>query len=125
MKKLRLMIFATLAALAASANPNLGTTSAAQASPKAPSKSQTGTKDVRREISGTVKSVTGTQIAVQTGNGEILKVDASQAIKDHLSVSLSVGTMVAVKGTSDAKGVIHAESILRSKGAAAGAPSAH
>lgn len=67
------------------------------------------------EIYGTIKSIEGSQLTIQTRSGGLVKVDAAVAIQMHLAVPLVVGHAVGAKGTYDEKGVLHAEMILREK----------
>ena len=74
------------------------------------------------ELYGTVRSIKGSQLTIQTRTGRSVQVDAAAAIKAHLSVVPVLGHAVHVRGTSDKKGVLHAETILRAKDSPAGWP---
>jgi hypothetical protein len=47
--------------------------------------------------------------------GQLIQVDAATAMQAHLSVVPVVIHAVEVRGTTDASGVVHAETILRAK----------
>jgi len=74
------------------------------------------------EVYGTVRSIKGSQLTIQTRTGGSVQVDAAAAIRAHLSVVPVLGHAVHVRGTSDKKGVLHAETILRAKDSPAGWP---
>jgi hypothetical protein len=67
-------------------------------------------------------SIYGTLIAMQKGSltlrtrtGRLVTVDNSLAVKSYRSVIPTVGGALLVRGEYDAKGVLHARSILRAK----------
>lgn len=69
----------------------------------------------QHEIFGTISSVNGSQLTVQTRTGSFVQVDASAAIQNDLCVDLQPGGAVDVQGTYDASGVLLASSIQRAK----------
>jgi hypothetical protein len=70
---------------------------------------------VARDIFGIVYAVKGSQLTMQVRTGQLIQVDAATAMQAHLSVVPVVGHAVEVRGTADASGVVHAETILRAK----------
>ena len=72
-------------------------------------------KIVARDVFGIVQTINGSQLTIQTRNGQSVPVDATTAMQAHLSVVPVVGHAVEVRGTADASGLIHAETILHAK----------
>ena len=68
-----------------------------------------------REIYGKIESFKGTQVTLKTRTGENVQVDAKAAMEAQRSVPLVVGRAIAVKGTVDKAGVVHAEMLQRAK----------
>jgi len=81
--------------------------------------SEPGAQDVvsgsEHEIFGTITTVNGSQLTVQTRTGSLVQVDASTAIQNELSNDLMVGGVVDVRGTFDSHGVLQATVIQRAK----------
>ena len=75
------------------------------------------------EISGTIKSVAGDDIVLATRTGKLVRVDASNAVRRHLSVVLLVGEPVTVLGSYGKSGTVDATSISRAKPSPKGWPS--
>ncbi|HLJ27648.1 MAG TPA: DUF5666 domain-containing protein [Candidatus Angelobacter sp.] len=71
--------------------------------------------NTQHEIFGTISSVNGSQVTVQTRTGSLLQVDASLAIQNDQCIGLEVGAAVDVQGTFDANGTLLANSIQRAK----------
>jgi hypothetical protein len=67
------------------------------------------------DIYGVVLSTEGTNISIRTRVDKILKLDVAAAIKMHLCAPIVVGRAIEAHGTYDAKGVMHANTILRAK----------
>jgi hypothetical protein len=76
---------------------------------------QDNSKNSAHEIYGKILSVDGSRITIETRTRQVLKVDATDAVRTHMSVPLVVGHAIGAKGTSDAKSVLHAQLILRAK----------
>ncbi len=70
-------------------------------------------------IYGTIRSVKGSQLTVETRDKRMVKVDATTAIKTYRSVVLAVDGAINASGTYDAKGVLRAETIQRAKSSSA------
>jgi hypothetical protein len=68
-----------------------------------------------REVYGKILSVDGSRITIETRTGQVVTVDATDAVRNHMSVPLVAGHAVEARGTSDAKNVIHAQIVLRAK----------
>ena len=66
------------------------------------------------EIYGTIRTMTGSQLGLQTRTG-LVRVDAADALRTYQSAVLFVGRSVMVRGAFDAAGVLHAQTILRAK----------
>jgi hypothetical protein len=73
------------------------------------------TKGSTQEVVGTLRSVKGSDLTIQTQTGTVVKVDAKAAIQGHRSSVLIVGRAVSARGETDHKGVLHADTILRAK----------
>jgi hypothetical protein len=91
---------------------------APQAEKTSPASSSAGS----HEVYGTVRSIKGSQLTLQTRTGVLTQVDAAAAMKVHLSVVPVVGHALDVRGTTDKKGMLHAQTILRAKDSPAGWP---
>jgi hypothetical protein len=68
-----------------------------------------------REIYGKIQSIKGTMFTLQTRSGALIQVDAKPAVTAERSVNLLVGHAIAVKGTVDKAGVLHAEIVQKAK----------
>jgi hypothetical protein len=96
-----------------------------QTTPKpAPPAAQTEQPGPLHEVYGTVGSIEagGSQFTLRTRDGRSLKVDVTQAVQGHRSNMPQAGGSVDVRGTYDAKGVLHAETVNRAKDSPAGWP---
>jgi hypothetical protein len=86
---------------------------------QAPSGSQSVAKSANtgspHEIYGTIRSIKGSQLTIETRDKRMARVDAEAAIKAYRSVVLAVDHTIHVSGTYDSKGVLHAEMIQRAK----------
>jgi len=88
---------------------------AAKETPKKESAAKSAEEKAPREIYGKIQSFKGTRITLQTRSGSIVQVDAKSAMEAQRSAPLVVGRAVAVKGTVDKAGVLHAEILQRAK----------
>lgn len=68
-----------------------------------------------REFYGKIVSVDGARITIETRTRQVITVDATDAVRAHMSVPFVVGHAVGAKGISDAKNILHAQVILRAK----------
>ena len=68
-----------------------------------------------QEIYGTIQNIKGTLVTLQKRDGKLVQVDAKEAVKAQRSVPLVVGRAIAVKGTVDKVGILHAEILQRAK----------
>jgi len=93
-------------------------------SKRAEQNSQTDAQGLSHEISGVVKSIdaSGSPLTIETRTGRLVQVDATGAIQMQRINVPPVGHAVRVRGTYDAKGVLHAEMILREKESPIGWP---
>jgi hypothetical protein len=71
------------------------------------------------DIYGTVRAVKGSQFTIEARAGRLVQVDASTAFQTYRGVNPTVGHAVGVRGTFDAKGVLHAEMVMRAKDSSA------
>jgi hypothetical protein len=94
---------------AIAAAPNGQARSAAQPAAKSTDSGE------QHQIYGTIRSIEGSQLTIETRDKRMVKVDATTAIKSYRTVVLVVGNTVNVGGPYDAKGVLHAETIQRAK----------
>jgi hypothetical protein len=94
------------------------------AMPQVPASSETAKKEsaakpaeqkATRELYGKIQSLKGTLVTLQTRTGSLVQVDAKSAIEAQRSVPLVIGRAIAVQGTVDKAGVLHAEIIQRAK----------
>jgi hypothetical protein len=88
---------------------------AAQAKPpgKAPAASES--KEAVHEIYGTIRSIEGDRVTIETRAQKTIQVDLKPAIEAHRSVVPVVGRSLQVRGTLDSKGVLHATMAQRAK----------
>jgi hypothetical protein len=82
---------------------------------KQDSATRPGEQKGTREIYGKIQSLKGTLVTLQTRTGSLVQVDAKGAMEAQRSVPLVVGRAIAVKGTVDKAGVLHAEILQRAK----------
>jgi hypothetical protein len=73
-----------------------------------------------QKVVGTVSSVKGSEFTIQTQAGRTVRVDATEAIKEHRCNVLIVGHAVFARGAYDQKGILRADTVLRAKDASAG-----
>ena len=93
--------------------PGLGAFAAGRALAVAPPAT---TKFAPHEVSGIIRSLNGSQFTLQLRNGRFVRVDAAAAMQGHQSAVLVVSRPFLVRGSYDATGVLHAQTILRAKG---------
>jgi hypothetical protein len=74
------------------------------------------------EIYGTIKTVAGAEVTLSTRTGNLVPVDAADAVDRHLSVGLQVGEPVTVFGSYRLSGILHATSVFRAKSSPTGWP---
>src|ERR1700752_1480222 len=74
---------------------------------------QAGGISAAHDVFGTIRNIKGSQLTIETRTGRLMQVDATEAIRAHLSVPLAEANTIEVRGTLDAQGVLHAETILR------------
>lgn len=67
------------------------------------------------KVYGTIDGIDGSEITLKTRTGSTLNVDATNAQRAGQSIPLVVGGPVAVQGTIDPSGVMHAGSIARAR----------
>jgi hypothetical protein len=91
---------------------------AEQTSPGGQAKGSPEAKDTDHEIYGTIRSVDGARLSIETRSKKIIQVDIKPAIDGHRSVVPVVGRSLAVRGTYDKKGVLHASTVQRAKDSA-------
>ena len=68
-----------------------------------------------RDIYGKIQSFKGTPVPSDPDGATIMQVDAKPAMDAQRSVPLVVGRAIAVKGTVDKAGVLHADILQRAK----------
>src|SRR5208283_6021248 len=66
-------------------------------------------------FSGQVKSLSGTMLLLTLRNGQVVQVDISQALKNHLAVIGYPGMFVMVEGSLSSSAVLTAVQMLRAK----------
>jgi hypothetical protein len=88
---------------------------AAKETAKKESAAKPAEQKAARELYGRIQSLKGTLVTLQTRTGSLVQVEAKSAIEAQRSVPLVIGRAIAVKGTVDKVGVLHAEIIQRAK----------
>jgi len=76
----------------------------------------------RHRVSGTVLSLSDGTVTVRTRTGKLVAVLATEAIRQHKSVPLSVGENILAEGSYDAGDALFAATIFRTKEPAGWAP---
>ncbi len=83
--------------------------------PMAAAQTKSDAPDVQHDIYGTVRSVDGAKLSIETRAKKTIQVDTKAAAEAQRAVVLVVGHAVLVHGAYDAKGVLRASSIQRAK----------
>jgi hypothetical protein len=109
MKQFQLLIFTIILTGTWSSSVNGQEPSASQSAAK------TADSGSPHQIYGTIRSIKGSQLTIETRDKRMLRVDATTAIKTYRTVVLAVDRTINASGTYDAKGVLHAETIQRAK----------
>lgn len=91
---------------------------AAQTSPGGVAQTSREAKDTEHEIYGTIRSVEGARLSIETRSKKVIQVDLKAALDGHRSVVPVVGRSLVVRGTYDKKGVLHASAAQRAKDSA-------
>lgn len=91
---------------------------AQQTSPGGKAQGSQEAKAAEHDIYGTIRTVEGPRLSIETRSKKIIQVDIKPAIDGHRSVVPVVGRSVAVHGTYDKKGVLHAIVVQRAKDSA-------
>jgi hypothetical protein len=66
-------------------------------------------------LSGRIESISRAEMVLALRSGQLLRVDLTAAIKNHLSIVPYVGEFVQVEGVLSPQGVLKAESVGRVK----------
>lgn len=69
---------------------------------------------------GTIKSIDGPRIEIALRTGNLLKVDLSEAMKEHTTITAVVGRTVVISGRLNAQGVLEAHTMGRANAAPKG-----
>jgi hypothetical protein len=72
-------------------------------------------KDSIHDVYGKLLRTQGSRFTIETRTGKTVHVDATTAIREDNINLVRVGHAVVARGTYDAQGVLHAETILRWK----------
>ena len=82
---------------------------------KAPEPVRFTLREGRHEVYGTIREINKSKLTMRTRDGKDVEVDVSAAVESGRSILFTVGRNIEVLGTYDANGVLHAESIQRTK----------
>lgn len=82
---------------------------------RATAQAKSGAPKVQHDIYGTIRSVEGAKLTIETRVKKTIQVDTKAAAESQRAVVLVVGHAVLVHGTYDTKGVFHASSVQRAK----------
>lgn len=116
MKPLSKPILAVLVAGALIGGATADAVSNAAASiPQEQAQNKSSEKVATHEVSGTIRSIKGLRLSVETRTGSLVQVDAAPATQGHRSVTLVVDQPIDAVGTLDKAGVLHAETIQHAK----------
>ena len=83
--------------------------------PNRAAQAKSGAPDVQHDIYGTIRSVEGAKLTIETRAKKTVQVDTKTANEAQRAVVLIIGHAVLVHGTYDAKGILHASSVQRAK----------
>jgi hypothetical protein len=67
------------------------------------------------EVFGAIGNIDGSQLTIRLRSGKLVQIDATTAIEQARTTELYIGRSVAVQGTYDAAGTLHADHIYRVK----------
>ncbi|HEY6339663.1 MAG TPA: hypothetical protein VIW68_14315 [Candidatus Sulfotelmatobacter sp.] len=76
-------------------------------------------KGMEHDVFGTVRSIKGSSLDFETRSKKVIQVDTKPALDAHRSNVPLVGRCLEVRGSYDAKGVLHATIVLRAKDSSA------
>jgi FlaG/FlaF family flagellin (archaellin) len=116
MKLFRKPMFAVFVLTASISGAAAGASfSAAAPIPQEQGQSKTGEKAANHEVFGTIRSIKGLRLTVETRTGKLVQLDATPATQGHRVVPLAVTNAIDAVGTVDKSGVFHAETIQHAK----------
>jgi len=72
-------------------------------------------KETQRAVYGTIRSIDGSTLTIETRDKKMVKVNTKAAIESQRAGVLIVGRTVLVHGSYDAKGMLQASAIQRAK----------
>jgi len=72
-------------------------------------------KETQHAIYGTIRSIDGSALTIETRDKKMLKVNTKSAIESQRAGVLIVGRTVLIHGSYDAKGMLQASAIQRAK----------
>jgi hypothetical protein len=72
-------------------------------------------KEAQHAVYGTIRSVEGSTLTIETRDKKMVKVNTKRAVESQRIGVLIVGRAVLVHGTYDAKGTLQASAIQRAK----------
>ncbi len=72
-------------------------------------------KETQRAVYGTIRSIEGSTLTIETRDKKILKVNTKAAVESQRTGVLIVGRAVLIHGSYDAKGLLQASAIQRAK----------
>jgi len=72
-------------------------------------------KETQHAIYGTIRSIDGSTLTIETRDKKMLKVNTKPAIESQRAGVLIVGRTVLIHGSYDAKGALQASAIQRAK----------
>jgi len=82
---------------------------------KTPQSAAAESKETRRAVYGTIRSIEGSTLTIETRDKKMLKVNTKSAIESQRAGVLIVGRTVLIHGSYDAKGMLQASAIQRAK----------
>jgi hypothetical protein len=115
MKALRKPMLAVLGTGAMICAATCASFCAAAPTPQGQEQSKGGEKSATHEISGTIRSMKGMRLTVETRTGSMVQVDAGPATEAHRCVALALDHAIDAIGTTDKAGVLHAETVQHAK----------
>jgi hypothetical protein len=72
-------------------------------------------KETQRAVYGTIRSIDGSTLTIETRDKKMVKVNTKAAVESQRTGVLIVGRAVLIHGSYDAKGLLQASAIQRAK----------
>jgi hypothetical protein len=88
---------------------------APSSSARTPQAAAPQSKETQRAVYGTIRSIDGSTLTIETRDKKMVKVNTKAAVESQRTGVLIVGRAVLIHGSYDAKGLLQASAIQRAK----------